>query len=438
MLAPPVDAAVSPPRNQHDWSLVRRVAFRFAFAYWVFFLVLYLPAFFGEFLPLGWLTSALDLIARALVPQLGSHLLRIPIDTIQRHPTGSGDTVFDYVQAFTILIGAVVVAIAWSIIDRRRLSYSRLNTSLHVALRYSLAIVLLNYGLAKVFAVQYQPPQLDRYLEPFGNASPMGLLWMLMDSSRPYTIFTGWVETTAGILLFWRRTTTAGAVLSATALTNVVMLNFTYDVPVKLYSLHLLAMSLFVVAPEVPRLMATVLVAPQTALEVTNATWLRRTILVAQYAFIITAVGATGYVRWAFQAQQHAAARPPLYGIWDVDRFVRAGDVAPPLVSDTEQWRRIVFNRFGAASIYRMDEQIERYGTRLDPTGGTLTLLGGSDRSHPVQVPLRYLRVGDSLTLAGTYRGVNVSVTLHRAGDENMFLLVNRGFHWVQEYPFNR
>lgn len=37
-------------------------------------------------------------------------------------------------------------------------------------------------------------------------------------------------------------------------LINVVVLNFSYDVPVKLYSSHLLALALFLAAPEFRRL----------------------------------------------------------------------------------------------------------------------------------------------------------------------------------------
>jgi len=51
----------------------------------------------------------------------------------------------------------------------------------------------------------------------------------------------GW----GGMLLLFRRTVTLGAIASAAALLNIVLLNFCYDVPVKLYSAHLLLMALF-------------------------------------------------------------------------------------------------------------------------------------------------------------------------------------------------
>jgi hypothetical protein len=74
-----------------------------------------------------------------------------------------------------------------------------------------------------------------------------------MGYSAPYNVFTGGVELLAGLLLFSRRLTTIGALLSIAALTNVLMLS-SYDVHVKLFTLHLLAMGVFLLAPDLRRL----------------------------------------------------------------------------------------------------------------------------------------------------------------------------------------
>ena len=67
-----------------------------------------------------------------------------------------------------------------------------------------------------------------------------------------------------GTLRYFRRTTTLGALIVAFVMTNVVMLNFCYDVPVKLFSLHILAFALFLVAPDAKRLV-TFFLSPRTA-----------------------------------------------------------------------------------------------------------------------------------------------------------------------------
>jgi len=55
-------------------------------------------------------------------------------------------------------------------------------------------------------------------------------------------------------LLFPRKTSTLGALMSVGVLSNVVALNFSYDVPVKLYSSHLLAQAIFLLLPDARRL----------------------------------------------------------------------------------------------------------------------------------------------------------------------------------------
>ena len=58
---------------------------------------------------------------------------------------------------------------------------------------------------------------------------------------RSYEIFAGCAETLGGILLLTPRTTTLGALVCLADMIQVFMLNMTYDVPVKLFSFHLIS-----------------------------------------------------------------------------------------------------------------------------------------------------------------------------------------------------
>jgi len=86
-------------------------------------------------------------------------------------------------------------------------------------------------------------------LEAIGDQSPMGLLWNFMGASAPYTIFGGLGELIGGLLLTNRRTALLGALISAAVMSQVVMLNFSYDVPVKIYSSELLLTARVLIAP---------------------------------------------------------------------------------------------------------------------------------------------------------------------------------------------
>jgi hypothetical protein len=80
----------------------------------------------------------------------------------------------------------------------------------------------------------------------------MGLMWTFMGASRGYEIFSGLAEVTTGLLLLFRRTSTIGALIAAGVMLNTVVMNFCFDVPVKLYSMHPVLMALFLLIPDMP------------------------------------------------------------------------------------------------------------------------------------------------------------------------------------------
>ncbi len=74
---------------------------------------------------------------------------------------------------------------------------------------------------------------------PLGDLSPMRLAWLFIGYSVPYEIFGGLLETVSGLLLSFRRTQLLGSLMTLATIGNVVMINFCYDIPVKLFSSQL-------------------------------------------------------------------------------------------------------------------------------------------------------------------------------------------------------
>src|SRR5262249_15716688 len=103
------------------------------------------------------------------------------------------------------------------------------------------------------------PEPTYRLTQTFGDFSPMGLLWAFMGFSTVYQIITGAVEVLGGLLMATRRTTPLGAIVTVVAMTHVVALNPCFHVPVKPYSIHYLAMGLFLLAPDIPRIMKVII-----------------------------------------------------------------------------------------------------------------------------------------------------------------------------------
>src|ERR1700739_1489736 len=94
--------------------------------------------------------------------------------------------------------------------------------------------------MAKVFPFQMPPPSIAILNEPAGNMAPMTFLWNLIGLNPVYEIICGSAEVLGGLLLLLRRPPLAGALFSTFVVTNVVLYNFCYDVPVKLFAVNLL------------------------------------------------------------------------------------------------------------------------------------------------------------------------------------------------------
>src|SRR5258706_790692 len=233
MDVPAPDSPVAEARNEEEapaWSPLRRGVFRFAFSYLTLYLLLeYLQ--FLELIPsgekvVGWYAK----LWNALVPWVGMHVLHVDAPL---RVTGSGDSMFSWVQVLCMLAVSLIAALVWTLLDRKQTQYDRLYGPLKVYVEVGLGLILIEYGGLKVVPSQFPRPPLSRLLQPFGDASPMGLLWTFMGASVAYTVFAGLAELAGGVLLLFRRTASLGALVAIPVLTNVVVLNFCYDVPVK-------------------------------------------------------------------------------------------------------------------------------------------------------------------------------------------------------------
>ena len=144
--------------------------------------------------------------------------------------------------------------LVWSILDRKRENYAIAYTWFRLFVRFMLASQLIAYGVLKFIPEQMPYPGLSRLVEPFGNLSPMGVLWASIGAAPAYETFAGSMELLAGLLLIFPRTTMLGALIAVADMTQVFTLNMTYDVPVKILSFHLLLLALFLLAPDLRRI----------------------------------------------------------------------------------------------------------------------------------------------------------------------------------------
>jgi len=419
------------------WNLAKRVAFRLAFAYFV----LYIIPFPVDSLPFASaLVEKYNSLWQAIVPWVGKHVLRLSYD-ITVFTNGSGDTTFNYVQVLCFLTLAVVAAAAWSALDRRRPGYERLHQWLRLYVRFSLASAMIGYGAFKVIPLQMPAPYLTRLIQPYGDSSPMGLLWTFIGASKGFEIFTGCAEMLGGVLLIFPRTTLLGALVCLADTTLIFILNMCYDVPVKLYSFHLLVLSIFLLAPDLRRLADLFLfnrgVEAARHLQLFRRKWLNRSALALQVLFGAYLIGWSfyqGYEQW--KVYGGGAPKSPLYGIWSVDEFAVDEQVRPPLLTDATRWQRVIFQSPGSLTVQPMSGPNQRFSLDLKMEDRTLSLGKQGDPEWKAGFSFEELEPG-LIKLQGEFDGRKTQAKLVRI-DESKFLLRSRGFNWIQEAPFNR
>jgi uncharacterized membrane protein YphA (DoxX/SURF4 family) len=423
------------------WSLGLRVAFRFFATYFTLF------GLSNQIL------GGLFIIPKVNIPEfsaywplrpmtfwVAAHIFRVNHDLVYKD-SGSGDKTFDWVLMLCLLVISAAITAVWSVLDRHRKNYVAFHKWFRLTLRFMLASEMFLYGLVKVIPLQMPFPYLTRLLEPYGNYSPMGVLWSSVGASFPYEIFTGCAETMGGILLLMPRTTTLGALVCLADMVQVFTLNMTYDVPVKIFSFHLLLFSLFLLAPDIRRLLNFFFtdrtVVPAQHLHLFRSARANRNAVMLQVIFGLYLIGMNIYQGvGAWRQYGEGRPKPSLYGIWNIEEMSVDGQVRPPLLTDQDRWRRVIFDFETATTFQHPDDTYARFNSALNDKDKTLTLTKAADKNWKAN--FTYNRpVTDQLELAGSMDGHQVQMKL-KLLDRSKFTLVNRGFHWVNEFPFQR
>ena len=436
---PDFQAGISTPQVEPParWNAALRFGFRFTFCYFILF---FFPFPLGSIPYIEKVADWIELLWHKVVPWTAQHILRLS-QPITIFTNGSGDTTYDYVKIFCFLIFALAAAILWSALDRRRENYQTLHRWLRLYIRVSLGAVLLGYGGFKVIPSQFPPVWQWRYLETYGNSSPMGLLWTFMSASRSYTIFAGAVEMLAGILLFVPRLAVLGALISIGAMTNVFILNMSYDVPVKVYSFHLLLLSIFLVLPSLQRLARFFVLnratEPAPPEMVFRRPWINRGLLAAQLLLGLFFGGLALYQSHQQLKNFTVTLRigPQLYGVWAVDEFISDGKPRPSLVTDETLWQKVVFENRNLFTVQQMNGEMVRMGATMDFNKKSLDLTSRTDPKWKASLAYELPSPG-AMNIDGQLGPEKVHIKLHRTDPK--YLLTTRGFHWITEFPLNR
>ena len=415
------------------WGVGKRVTFRFFAVYLVLYHLNPVLGVFSQSLQqtvYRWPLRSLDGWLAINVFGLDPAVLRLGWG-------GNTDMPLHYIHVLVLLVFAAVATVAWSVFDRHRLHYQPLHAWVRLLVRYSLASSLLWYGFSKVFVGQMAPAwmYLERLVEPFGDMSPAGLLWAFVGYSAPYQIFGGLAEVFAGLLLLFRRTTTLGALVAIGVLLNVDMLNFSYQVDVKLASVNMLLSAVFLAAPDLAKLTRFFVLnqrvdPPDASDPVVENQWSRIALLTFKAVFVFLILYgslSSAYRNALFRPQPN---QPVLSGLYDVETFILNGYEHPPLITDSARWRHVIIGDSPTVMrVQMMDASFRRYTTEYDKEGRTISLILGNDKEK--KYVLECSRPDrDRVIMEGTLGDDALTVRMKRI-DPWSFSLLNSPFKWT-------
>ncbi|MGA7155765.1 MAG: hypothetical protein WBY53_02895 [Acidobacteriaceae bacterium] len=434
-----------PPR----WSPATRLAFRFAFCYFLLYALCCGNATLWEVIPFHIGEHLSDWTSWPFfhgAQWLGQHYFHLTGVGAKLHGTGSGDTILNWIAVGIMLALAILLTVTWTTLAelrspaRRSLAYPRLFFWFRLIIRLTLAVAMMIYGLSKVFPLQMSPPSLAVLNEPLGNTSPMTMLWTLIGLNPVYEIICGFAELSAGILILFRRTGLLGELLTAFLAANIVLYNFCFDVPVKLYAAHLLLMAIVLIIPDMPGLFNFfILHRPCKPVDgwvkPARHYGLRAETIIVVIAFLIAALPIASQLHKGY-AHQLATERnpPPRTGEWHITSATK-----PFLTGDGVPLSDIFFDPSGRTLFRSADGVLWRGGADLDEKKHTLTIFClGHDGPPPVYTLTKPDPTHWILTPTGKDAKNNGTLTLVRVPLPTHYPLEDRGFHWVNEWGLER
>ena len=169
-----------------------------------------------------------------------------------------GSQLLGYANWITTALIAVAGGLVWTaVVKARKLPRKEYYSAwywLRVVVRYRAGIGIIGFGFTKLLPVQMPYPSFGILNTNLGDLTAQKLYWLSVGIVPWYQVFAGVVEITAGTLLFFRKTTTLGAVLLLGALGDIVYVNFAYDGGVHVYSSYFVLLAALLLVNDVPKI----------------------------------------------------------------------------------------------------------------------------------------------------------------------------------------
>jgi hypothetical protein len=422
----------------NHWNIGQLVAFRFFTLLFVLFILLN-P----------------NVVAPLVYPF--SLLIKVPVDWLSKvvaqnifhinaplsnKMSGSGDRQIDFIHLFVTFILSILGTVIWSAVDYRRRSYNQALYWVTVLVRYYLALTMIEYGMVKVCKLQFPDLTARRLTQTYGDSSPMGLAWRFLSYSAAYNYFMGFAEISGALLLLFRRTVTLGAILTFFVSLNIMAINYCFDVPVKILSTALVVMSFFLLALDARPLVSFFILgkpagSPAQLKPKFKRRWISITALVLKCLVLLFVVftATMSTVQYLYTKQKATEVKS---GYYNVVNYRKLGQPKADTDTNATRWQKVMLTP-DSLSIYLANGVRVARACNIDAARNQFICFKPTARETDFILKYKTGRQGE-LRLRGNFMGKKMATRLAflSAYHPDSTLLLNRGFHWVNEVPFNK
>jgi len=358
-------------------------------------------------------------------------------------PLVGWDSKFEVCRYIFIFLLGTLLTILWLFLDSfyLKMKYEEKLASLtQTFLRYRIAIVMLHYGLAKVFMHQFGTIDISTLESTIGEYQPMGLMWSYLSFSEEIQLFSGWIETIGAILLFFRRATFLGTFLLVIALANVVLWDIGFSVSVTLYAIQLLLLTLVLMSSQFKSIYNFLIkgkssIAVEYKALVTKAKYIR-VVLAAKLILFIGLIFLFAKDAIKVHKDYFSNNYEWFTGLHNIDLFIINGDSISTPVPE-KKWKKIIFNDViyfnDSFKIEFDDSEEERFKYKIDSITKMITYRDYEDEKAPWS-EMTYHELGENKYLfKGVFKSDTISAktTIKRFEDYN--LISNKG-SWLIDW----
>ncbi|MDP5010434.1 MAG: hypothetical protein NWQ47_04295 [Crocinitomicaceae bacterium] len=332
------------------------------------------------------------------------------------------------ILAVLLLLFSLILAFISRLKVLNKLQWHKTENVIRLIASYYLGWVLLKYGLDKLFKCQFYLPEPNILYSRVGDLDKDILFWSTMGSSYSYNIFMGISEIIPGIFLFFGKTRKLGLLLALGVLLNVVAINFSFDISVKLFSGFLLFIAFYLIGPFAVNLWRFLsnqkLVSTQSSIDTftkSTKTFHWGNLVVVS---IILIESMFVYVKNQ-NFNDDKFDRSLFHGAYEVEQFIQGKDT---LISDKNVLKNLFFHRDSYLIFQFKNEEMVDFKMDIDPIKKTLTLF--DDEQNKKIYSIEYNQLSKKMKLI--HKGKYDLEIIHCTEKEwKKMPLIQPLFHWT-------